>query len=101
MKSRFGLAMLLALDFDFYLIDEGMPNSADVDFNRKAGNVLLEKLKNATVIIVSHSEKVLRRFVERAAVLRDGRLHFFDTLDEAIELYDFRENENSFLFQGN
>ena len=98
MKSRFGLALLLSLDFDFYLIDEGMPNSTDAEFNRKAGDVLLEKLKNSTVIIVSHKEQLLRRFVERAAVLRDGRLHFFDSLDDALTLYDFRDSENSFLF---
>lgn len=28
---------MLALDFDMYLIDEGMPASTDVEFNRKAG----------------------------------------------------------------
>ncbi|NEU35934.1 ABC transporter, partial [bacterium LRH843] len=35
MKSRFSFALMLALDFDIYLIDEGMPSSTDVEFNRK------------------------------------------------------------------
>ncbi|MEM7243191.1 MAG: ATP-binding cassette domain-containing protein [Pseudomonadota bacterium] len=100
MKGRFSLSLLLALDFDIYLIDEGMPNSSDAEFNRKAGHVLREKLENATVVIVSHTEKIIRQFAERAAVLRDGRLTMFDNLDDAIQMYDFRDNENSFLFNG-
>jgi capsular polysaccharide transport system ATP-binding protein len=36
MKARFTFALMLALDFDMYLIDEGMPSSTDVEFNRRA-----------------------------------------------------------------
>ena len=41
MRSRLTFALLLALEFDIYLIDEGMPATTDVNFNRKAGGVLL------------------------------------------------------------
>jgi len=54
MRARFSFALLLALDFDIYLIDEGMPNSTDVEFNRKAGEILRDRLRTTTVIIVSH-----------------------------------------------
>ena len=37
MRARFSFALMLALDFDIYLIDEGMPSSTDVEFNRKGG----------------------------------------------------------------
>ena len=37
MKARLNFALLLALDFDIYLIDEGMPSTTDVTFNRRAG----------------------------------------------------------------
>jgi capsular polysaccharide transport system ATP-binding protein len=90
MKARFSFALLLALEFDLYLIDEGMPSSTDVEFNRKAGSVLRERLQRATVVVVSHSAKTLEKFVERAAVLRDGRLYQFDTLEEAKALYDYQ-----------
>jgi capsular polysaccharide transport system ATP-binding protein len=89
MKARFSFALLLALEFDIYLIDEGMPNSTDVEFNRKAGGVLRERLENSTVVVVSHSPETLEKFVQRAAVLRDGRLYQFDTLEEAKQLYDY------------
>ena len=90
MKSRFTFALMLALEFDIYLIDEGMPSTADVEFNRKAGNILQERLKNSTVVIVSHSAKTLEKFCRSAAVLKDGRLHQFETLEEARRLYDYQ-----------
>jgi len=89
MKSRFSFSLLLALEFDIYLIDEGMPQSTDAEFNRKAGDVLRQRLENATVVIVSHQTKTLEKFARSAAVLRDGQLIFFDTLEEAKQLYDY------------
>ena len=89
MKSRFSFAMLLSIEFDIYLIDEGMPATSDVEFNRKAGSILKERLQTATVVIVSHSAQTLQRFCRSAAVLKDGRLHQFDTLEEARRLYDY------------
>lgn len=89
MKSRFTFALMLALDFDIYLIDEGMPNSTDVEFNKKAGALLAERLRTTTIIIVSHQPKVLEKFARKAAVLMDGQLHMFETLEEAKRLYDY------------
>ncbi|MEE9454869.1 MAG: ATP-binding cassette domain-containing protein [Paracoccaceae bacterium] len=89
MKQRYTFALLLALDFDIYLIDEGMPGTMDVEFNRKAGNVLRERLKRATVVIVSHNPKVLEKYCSSAAVLRNGRLHMFDSLEKAKVMYNY------------
>ncbi len=89
MRARLSFALLLALDFDFYLIDEGMPAATDAEFNRKAGTVLQERLQKATLIIVSHQPELLEKFCRSAAVLRNGQLHMFDTLEEAKRLYDY------------
>ena len=89
MRARFTFSLLLSLEFDIYLIDEGMPQTTDAEFNRKAGDVLRERLENATVIIVSHQARTLEKFARTAAVLRDGQLHLFDTLEEAKLLYDY------------
>ncbi len=89
MRGRFSFALLLALDFDFYLIDEGMPGTTDVEFNRKAGMILKERLKTATVVIVSHQAETLEKFCRSAAVLQNGKLNMFDTLEEAKALYDY------------
>ncbi|WP_289041896.1 ATP-binding cassette domain-containing protein [uncultured Aliiroseovarius sp.] len=90
MRGRFSFALLLALDFDIYLIDEGMPQSTDAQFNRKAGDVLRERLAKSTVVIVSHQAQTLAKFCQSAAVLRDGQLYMFETLEEAKRLYDYQ-----------
>ncbi|SCX93327.1 ABC transporter ATP-binding protein [Paracoccus tibetensis] len=89
MRQRFNFALLLALDFDIYLIDEGMPHTTDADFNRKAGQVLYERLKTSTVVIVSHQASTIEKFCNTAAILRDGRLYMFESLDEARQYYDY------------
>ncbi|SNX67640.1 capsular polysaccharide transport system ATP-binding protein [Cereibacter ovatus] len=89
MKARLSFALMLAIEFDIYLIDEGMPSTTDVAFNRKAGTLLRERLRQSTVVIVSHQPSVLEKFCRSAAVLRHGRLYMFDTLEEAKRLYDY------------
>ena len=90
MRARLSFALLLALEFDIYLIDEGIPQTTDVEFNKKAGDLLRERLETTTIIIVSHQPATLERFAKNAAVLQDGYLHMFDTLEEAKQLYDYQ-----------
>jgi capsular polysaccharide transport system ATP-binding protein len=92
MRSRFSFALMLALDFDIYLIDEGMPATTDPEFNRKAGSILKQRLQNTTVVVVSHQASTLERFCHQAAVLAGGRLYMFDSLEEAKRLYDYKAN---------
>lgn len=89
MRARFTFSLLLAIDFDIYLIDEGMPATTDAAFNRRAGEILRERLASATVVVVSHQPETLRKFCTEATVLRDGQLHHFDTLEEARRMYDY------------
>lgn len=90
MRARFAFALMLAMEFDLYLVDEGMPSTTDVAFNRRAGAILRERLEGGTVVIVSHQPKTLERYCHSAAVLNGGRLEFFDTLEEAKQLYDYQ-----------
>lgn len=90
MRARFSFALLLSLEFDVYLVDEGMPSTVDAEFNRKASGILQERLKSATMIMVSHKPKTLEKFCRSAAVLKDGQLYQFDTLEEARRLYDYK-----------
>lgn len=90
MRSRFTFALMLALEFDIYLIDEGMPGTTDVEFNRKAGTILRERMAKATVVIVSHQPQTLEKFCRSAAVLSNGQLYMFETLEEAKRLYDYK-----------
>ena len=89
MNARFNFALMLALEFDIYLIDEGMPSSTDVEFNKKAGDLLQERIDRTTIVIVSHQPQTLEQFATQAAVLRDWQFIQFDTLEEARQVYDF------------
>lgn len=89
MRARFSFALMLAMEFDIYLIDEGMPSTTDVAFNKRAGAILRERLQAKTVVIVSHQAQILEKFCRRAAVLRHGQLYMFETLEEAKRLYDY------------
>ncbi|MXU64654.1 ABC transporter ATP-binding protein [Oceanomicrobium pacificus] len=89
MRARFTFSLLLALDFDIYLIDEGMPGTTDAAFNQRAGQILQQRLKTATVVIVSHQADILEKFCRTAAVLRDGKLHMFDSLGSAKLMYQY------------
>ena len=89
MKQRFTFSLLLALDFDLHLIDEGMPANTDAEFNRKAGTILRDRLARATLVVVSHQPAILARYCRETAVLRQGQLHLFDTIEEAKRLYDY------------
>ncbi|MEM0924099.1 MAG: ABC transporter ATP-binding protein [Pseudomonadota bacterium] len=88
MKSRLVFAVLMAIDFDFYLVDEGA-SAGDRAFNEKASAMFRERLQYATLVMVSHSPETLTLYCDSAAVLQDGQLYLFDSLDEARELYDF------------
>lgn len=90
MRARFTFALMLALDFDVYLIDEGMPSTTDVNFNRKAAEILKERFRTTTVIIVSHQAETLEKHAKKAAVLMNGQLNMFETLEEAKQLYDYQ-----------
>ena len=72
MRGRLSFALLLALDFDMYLIDEGMPTNTDAEFNRKAGTLLQERLAKTSIVIVSHQAETLEKYAKSAAVLRNG-----------------------------
>jgi capsular polysaccharide transport system ATP-binding protein len=87
MKSRFNFALMLALEFDIYLIDEGLPGAIDQRFAVKAGDILRERLANSTVVIVSHSSEVLKQYCDRGAILKNGTLTMYDTLQEAMDRY--------------
>lgn len=87
MMGRLLFAVSLAIDFDCYLIDEGT-SAGDQRFVARAKQALTDKLRNRTVVMVSHSAQHIRRFCRTAAVLENGALTFYEDLDEAIATYE-------------
>ncbi|MEM0944886.1 MAG: ATP-binding cassette domain-containing protein [Pseudomonadota bacterium] len=88
MRARLVFGLVMALDFDFYLVDEGA-SAGDRAFNRKASALFRNRLGHATLVMVSHSTETLSLYCDRFAVLRDGRLGFYNDLARADEVADY------------
>ncbi|MBT1445343.1 ABC transporter ATP-binding protein [Shewanella sp. JM162201] len=90
MRSRvtFGLTMAFDFDFDVLLIDE-LGAVGDANFRKKSEDLLLSKYETTKLIMVSHSVPSLKKFCQAGLLIKDKQLHFFDDLNEAIELYEF------------
>ncbi len=87
MRSRLAFGCCITIDFDVYLIDEAT-SVGDQKFRKKAKQALLEKSETASVIMVSHEMEEIREFCDSAVILHQGRLVFYENLDEALKVYE-------------
>lgn len=87
MKARLAFGLSMAIDFDFYLIDEVIA-VGDSSFKRKCQDIMAEKRKSATMILVSHSNSLLKNFCKYGAVLSNGSITKYNTIDEAIRIHE-------------
>ncbi len=83
MRSRLGLAISLAVDFDCFLVDEALAVG-----DTKFGRAFAARLQRAGLIIVTHQPSLVRQLCTRAAVLDQGTLTFYEDIDEALATYN-------------
>lgn len=84
MTARLAFAVSLAVDFDCYLVDE-ITSAGDARFQQKCHDALMARKAQGALLMVSHDPHMLAAFCERGAVLQDGVLSLFPTMDGAIE----------------
>ncbi|QJU57628.1 ABC transporter ATP-binding protein [Sphingomonas sp. AP4-R1] len=84
MSARLSFGVSLAIDFDCYLVDE-VTGAGDDRFRQKCEAALRHRAETGTLIMISHDPGTLRSYCSTGAVLRNGELTFFDTIDEAID----------------
>lgn len=82
LQKRLALSLLLALEFDLFLVVEGM-SPGDPEFAERAGPLLRAKLSGAPVLYVAASTEKMRALCGRVAVLEDCRLIEFDSVEAA------------------
>ena len=87
MRSRLTFGTSMGIPFDTYLVDE-VTAVGDTAFKRKSRALFRERMKQSSAILVSHSTGDLRRFCDAGLVLEDGRVTFFEDLEEAIALHE-------------
>ena len=86
MRARLAFATSMVVDFDCYLVDE-IVAVGDSRFQAKCYEELFVKRSDRSRIIVSHDPGFVRAHCDRAAVLIDGKLKQFETLDAAYDFY--------------
>jgi capsular polysaccharide transport system ATP-binding protein len=86
MHARLAFGISLAIDFDCYLVDE-VTAAGDARFQARCHEALTQRRAAGTLIMVSHSPGVLTQYCAQGAVLRDGRLAFYDTVEEALAVH--------------
>jgi capsular polysaccharide transport system ATP-binding protein len=87
MRARLAFGVSMGVKFDYYLVDE-ITAVGDTNFKRKSQQVFKERLKDSDVIMVSHSSSTLRDYCETGIVLEDGKLTYFDKLEDAITVHE-------------
>jgi len=87
MRARLAFGLSMAVEFDAYLVDE-VTAVGDSTFQERCRKAFLDRSGRSSVIIVSHSISTVKSYCDRCAVLRDGRLFYFDSVDEAERFYE-------------
>lgn len=86
MMARLAFGLSMAVEFDCYLIDE-ITAVGDARFQKRCQDAFTDRRKRSDLIIASHSMNTIKAYCTRAAVLVDGHLLMFSTVDKAIEVY--------------
>jgi capsular polysaccharide transport system ATP-binding protein len=86
MRARLAFALSMVIEFDCFLIDEVVA-VGDSRFHEKCHIELFEKRSNRAFVIVSHDLEYVRQHCDRAYVLRDGQMHRFDNVLDAVSFY--------------
>jgi len=86
MLARLAFGISLAIEFDCYLVDE-VTAAGDDRFRQRCEEALHYRRETGTLLMISHDPHTLRNYCERGAVLHQGRLTFYSTIDEAIDVH--------------
>ena len=85
MRSRLNFGMSMGIRFDTYLIDE-VSAVGDAGFKQKSKKVFEDRMANSGLIMVSHSDSLLKSMCTSGAVLENGQLSYFENIEDAVEV---------------
>ncbi|AXH08646.1 sulfate ABC transporter ATP-binding protein [Malaciobacter halophilus] len=89
MKKRVALARAIASEPKILFLDEptsGLDPQSTIEFNK-----LIKKLSqtlNLTVIIITHDLDTIKSTLDRFIILKDSKIHFYGTINEALNSKD-------------
>ena len=83
MRARLNFGMSMGIRFDTYLLDE-FSAVGDAGFKKKSKMIYDDRISNAGVLMVTHSEGTMKSMCTSGAVLEAGQLTMFDNVDDAL-----------------
>ena len=86
MRSRVSFGLSLAFDFDVYISDEATA-VGDRAFKEKAKALFRSKVGKSSLIMVSHSEGILKDLCQAGVYIKEGEAFWFDDINAAIKTY--------------
>ena len=87
MAMRLGFSIAVHIDPDVLLLDEVL-SVGDATFREKAGSILDRfRVNHKTVVIASHSMKLIEQQCTRAIWLEQGQLRADGTPEEVVAAY--------------
>lgn len=91
MKSRLGFALAVSTHPEILIVDEAL-SVGDRTFSKKCIARIKEIMEdeNVTVLFVTHSSSMAKKFCSRGIVLNQGKLEFDGDIKEAIKYYEER-----------
>lgn len=88
MMVRLAFAIAIKTEGDIYIMDEVLA-VGDSSFQQKCLTKLNELIAaGKTIVFVSHSEGMIKQYCSRVAYIKDHKLAFLGTPDEAFEMYN-------------
>lgn len=86
MRARLAFALSLAIEFDCFLIDEVIL-VGDLNFQQKCQAEMLERRKERSIIVASHSPDFILENCNKAIVLNAGMATVYDDVNLAVAHY--------------
>ncbi|WP_110649905.1 ABC transporter ATP-binding protein [Salinicola peritrichatus] len=86
MRARLQFGLSLAFDFDVYLSDEATA-VGDRAFKAKAKKAFADRVSQASLIMVSHGEGILKDMCQAGIFLDRGEAVWYDDINDAIKAY--------------
>jgi len=87
MRARLAFGLSMAIDFDIYLVDE-ITAVGDANFREKCQRAFDARRERSSLIMVSHAIETLQKYCTRCALMLDGKLTVYNSVDAAARVYD-------------
>ncbi len=90
-RNRLAIGMLLAMNFEFILVDEVF-EAGDGNFRRKVSQYIEDNQDRITFFMATSNVRLAERYCQRGGILLDGTVTFYDSMDEAAR--EFRRHKH-------